>query len=50
MKKRISVTIDPETDKLLDTMLKEGDYRNKSHLIESLIKEIWRERNDKNKK
>ena len=37
MKKRISITIDPKTDELLDKILKMGKYRNKSHLVEELI-------------
>ena len=37
MKKRISATIEEETDKILDSLLKNGDYRNKSHVIEKAI-------------
>ncbi len=51
MKKRISATIDERTDKILDSLLKDGIYRNKSHIIEKAI-ELLREvkENDKSKK
>jgi len=38
MKERISATVDKETIRLLKEMLKQGKYRNKSHLIEEAIK------------
>ena len=38
MKKRISATIDEKTEKLLNSLLKEGKFRNKSHIIEESIK------------
>lgn len=38
MKKRVSATIDPDTDRILDSLLEEGNYRNKSHIIEDAIK------------
>ena len=38
MKKRISATIDEETLKLIQSVLKKEDYRNKSHVIEAAIK------------
>ena len=37
MKIRISATIEEKTDKILDKILKEGKYRNKSHIIEEAI-------------
>ena len=37
MKIRISATIEEETNKVLDYLLKDGDYRNKSHVIEKAI-------------
>lgn len=39
MKVRISATIEEKTDKLLDEIMKNGRYRNKSHLIEEAILE-----------
>ena len=50
MKKRISATIEEETDKILDSLLKDGDYRNKSHVIEKAIQLLKEVKNDKNKK
>ena len=50
MKTRISATIDKETDKILDELLKQGKYRNKSHVIESAIKLLEELKSDKNKK
>ncbi|MCX6748410.1 MAG: ribbon-helix-helix domain-containing protein [Candidatus Pacearchaeota archaeon] len=38
MKGRISATVDEETIKMIDDMLKKGIYRNKSHIIEEAIK------------
>tara|TARA_Y100000310_G_C20048697_1_gene519537 strand:- start:215 stop:361 length:147 start_codon:yes stop_codon:yes gene_type:complete len=38
MKKRISATIDEKTEKLLNFLLKDGEFRNKSHIIEKAIK------------
>jgi len=38
MKKRVSATIDEETEKIINDILKKGSYRNKSHIIEEAIK------------
>ncbi len=48
MKKRISATIDEKTEKLLNSLLKDENYRNKSHVIETAIK-LLKEENDKKK-
>jgi Arc/MetJ-type ribon-helix-helix transcriptional regulator len=40
MKKRISATIDEKTLKIINEKLKNGDYRNKSHIIEEAIKQL----------
>ncbi len=37
MKKRISATVDDKTLEIIDSLLKQGDYRNKSHVIEKAI-------------
>lgn len=37
MKIRISATIDKSTEKIIDFLLKQGKYRNKSHVIEKAI-------------
>ena len=49
MKKRISATIEEDTLKLLNSLEKDDDYRNKSHIIEKAIKLFW-EVNGKSKK
>ena len=38
MKGRISATVDEQTIKIIEDMLKKGIYRNKSHIIEEAIK------------
>lgn len=38
MKERISATIDEETLKIIEKIMKKGNYRNKSHVIEDAIK------------
>ena len=45
MKKRISATIDAETEKMIEYLLKKKNYRNKSHVIEDAIKSL-REKNE----
>jgi Arc/MetJ-type ribon-helix-helix transcriptional regulator len=34
MKQKLSISVDEETVKLLEKLIKEGRFRNKSHLIE----------------
>jgi Arc/MetJ-type ribon-helix-helix transcriptional regulator len=50
MKERISATIEPQTKKMLDSVMKSGRYRNLSHIIEDAIKSIWEKTNEKAKK
>jgi len=51
MKTRVSATIDEKTEKLLDYIMKEGRYRNKSHAIEDAIALLKKKvEDDKNKK
>jgi len=38
VKVRISATIDKETEEILEKIVKKGNYRNKSHAIEDIIK------------
>ncbi|MBU2562044.1 MAG: ribbon-helix-helix domain-containing protein [Nanoarchaeota archaeon] len=38
MKERISATVDKETIETIEKILREGRYRNKSHVIEDAIK------------
>ena len=51
MKVRISATIDDKTEKTLNSLLKDGKFRNKSHAIEKAIELLKKEEeNDTNKK
>ena len=43
LKERVSATIDPETSRLLENIIKKGNYRNKSHAIEDAIKLLAKE-------
>ena len=47
MKERISATIDKETLKAIEEILKLGVYRNKSHVIEDAIKLLRGKKNEK---
>ncbi|PIN90251.1 hypothetical protein COU57_04035 [Candidatus Pacearchaeota archaeon CG10_big_fil_rev_8_21_14_0_10_32_14] len=42
-KSRVSATIDEKTEKLLDEIMKNSYYRNKSHAIEEAIKLLYEE-------
>ena len=49
-KERISATVDEETTRILEKILREGKYRNKSHLIETAIENFakeWKENEGK---
>ena len=50
MKVRISATIDEETEEEIERVLKEGRYRNKSHIIEEAVRFFAEEKHGKNKK
>ena len=43
MKQKLSITIEEETIKLIDEILKEGRFRNKSHLIEYSLNRFLKE-------
>ena len=47
MKIRISATIDKETEKIIDSLLKKRKFRNKSHVIEEAIKSFGEKENGK---
>jgi len=47
MKKRISATVDDKTLEIINVLLKQGDYRNKSHVIEKAIQMLAGEKIDK---
>lgn len=49
MKVRISATIDEKTEKLIESLLKNGEFRNKSHVIEKAI-EMLKEVKEKKQK
>ena len=38
MKERISVTIDGDVKGFLEDVMKKGNYRNKSHVVETALK------------
>jgi Arc/MetJ-type ribon-helix-helix transcriptional regulator len=44
MKSKISITIDENTIKELETHLEDGLFRNKSHLIDYAVKQFLKER------
>jgi len=43
MKQKLSITMEEETIKLIDEILKEGRFRNKSHLIEYSLNKFLKE-------
>ena len=43
MKDRISATVEEKTIKLIESILKKGKYRNKSHIIEKAIEMLSEE-------
>jgi metal-responsive CopG/Arc/MetJ family transcriptional regulator len=45
MKSKISITIEEELLSQLDRLLKDGLFRNKSHIIEYSVKKFIREKN-----
>ena len=51
MKERVSATVDEKTLKIIELILKKGNYRNKSHIIEKAIQLLNEKEseNDKNK-
>ena len=44
MKQKLSITIEEETIKLLDNVIKGGVFRNKSHAIEFSLNKILKEK------
>lgn len=43
MKQKLSITIDEEKVKLVEKLLKEGRFRNKSHVLEYSLNEFLKE-------
>lgn len=49
--KRLSVTVDPSTILIINKLLENTKYRNRSHLIEIAIEDMWEEiKREKSKK
>lgn len=48
MKTKISLSIDEEKVRKLEEMLKDGRFRNKSHIVEYSIDKMLKEENGKN--
>ena len=44
MKQKLSVTLDEETLKKVDEIIKEGLFRNKSHVVEFSLNKILKEK------
>ncbi len=42
MKRKLSVTIEKDTVKLMENMVKEGRFRNKSHVLEYAVDRLLR--------
>ncbi len=43
MKQKLSITIDEEKIRLLDEILKQGKFRNKSHFVEFSVNKLLEE-------
>jgi len=50
MKEKLSVTIDEENARLLEKLLDESEFRNKSHIVEFAIVRLLEEIKKENKK
>lgn len=46
MKQKLSITIEEETIKILDEIIKEGRFRNKSHFVEYSINKVLKDNKD----
>jgi len=42
MKERISATVEEKTNKMVNSLIKDGKYRNKSHVIEKAIEKLFK--------
>jgi len=42
MKRKLSVTIEKDTVELMEGMVKEGRFRNKSHILEYAVDKLLR--------
>ena len=50
MKERISVTIDKEIVTMLNSLIKDRKYRNRSHAVEMAVENLKKFEDEKNKK
>lgn len=46
MKQKLSITIDEETIKIVENILREGLFRNKSHIIEYSLNKFLKEKGE----
>lgn len=46
MKRKLSITVDEETIELLERHIKEGRFRNKSHVVEYSLNKFLRSKNE----
>ena len=46
MKQKLSITVEEETIKVVEHRIKEGLFRNKSHLIEYALNKFLRSKNE----
>lgn len=49
MKERISVTLDKEIVKILNSLIKDRKYRNRSHVVEYAIEQLNKSENEDKK-
>ncbi|MEA3329182.1 MAG: ribbon-helix-helix domain-containing protein [Nanoarchaeota archaeon] len=45
-KEKLSVTVDDDLIKLIDTMLEDNRFRNRSHIVELALTKLVREENE----
>ena len=50
MKERISVTIEKDIAIMLNSLVKDRKYRNRSHAVEMAVEQLKRTEDEKNKK
>lgn len=48
MKQKVSITIDKKTLKLIEESLKEGFFRNRSHVIEFSVNKLLKDLEEEN--
>lgn len=48
MKQKLSITIDRKTIKLIEASIKEGLFRNKSHVVEFSLNKVLKDKQNSN--